>query len=508
MDSDRLLELVHWLSRRTDANLRAEHVDDYAALALKHRVVGRVIERALSSDDQRDHGRLLEKLQPEFLRIVLQYRNRQAAASSFFASLPAQVTELLVLKGTNLFQINRNPFLLRASDDTDVLLAEPVSAHTLFAIAGVEERKVPVSHEEVNLIYRGFKYDFHKHFPVWRDNQAAVDVETIGDAGITQHESSLEIRAMPFGALRRGALVGKERAVPRPLYPGPAAGAFVQIVHFYRDLIRLFVGWTYFRSRITVQEIQDIADFVKDEDFDSGAFRALVREYRAESQARLAGSYVQALLNDPGLLRVLGEEPLFLDPTTPTEFAANIWYGFAFKFRVPPLRLLSDPFAAPDAIRLLKPNRVSARSGAPTKIDLSTPGIRLHRNGSVAQFELDLRVTGTVRIGLSFEAGHLEAVATEPANFNAFVSWGTSCFHCDPENADTRRRTTLSESLELRELTHTHEGRHRHTLQLEFRPLKMTEHDPVPLAIGLGLLQENGNLLSGILIAFEISQKG
>jgi hypothetical protein len=501
----RVLAFVAWLTgqQTADAALQPEHDELYLEFSRKHRVAGRVVERLLQSARAEKHPRLFQLLSEDFCRDIAQQQGTRAAALAFFRSLGPLDRDFIVVKGAALFHATGNPFRIRRSNDTDMLVPDPTRLQSLVGHAGIEEYKVPVLHEEVNLLYAGFKYDVHRHFPVWRQHGSSVDVTALPAQGHIRHQSNVSISRLGYEEIRAESRVDARAQGIRLHHPGATLAAFLQVVHFHRDLIRLFVGWTYTRTRISLQELLDIRELVADPDFDSVLFRSLVEHHGAREQARACASYLLAIVGDGALLDVLRETPAFTHLDEPAAFRAELWHGFSFEFRLSPAHLLLEPFAAPQAAAQLLPNAL--KRGATGHFALDDDSSRLHLHGQVSAFELTIRESETLDIELLF------AAPTEgEARLAAFVSWGLHSLHFNFEDPDVRRRQSLTRGAEVLSCAHEQDGMaHRVALKLRVptHPGGATG-EPVAGILAAGLLHEGGGLEHGVLLAFSSASTG
>jgi hypothetical protein len=500
-----LRSFIRWVTTDTQTAEPppVEHSELYATFAAKHRINGRTVARLLQCGLETTHEALFTLLARATCADIAYQQGARAAAIQFFQSVTDVATDYLILKGPTLFHASRNPFKIRRSGDVDLLIAQPQRALVLAERPGFKVFKVPVLHEEVNLLYKGQKYDFHKHFPIWRRTGVFTPprARSNGFRHHTQHTANISIAEIGYEEIVANSDCNFQSGGIRVFHPRPTMAAFLQVVHLYRDIIRLFIGWTYFRSRILLQELLDLRDLTAHHDFEAARFRELIERYGAQEQARVCASFLGAVLDDGVLLEVLGQAPLFSGLEQPVAFQADIWHGFSFEFAISPAELLTAPFATPSAVRHVAHCYLNRESGdVAARFSLEDGQSPFHINGDVQQFELSVDGDEDVELSLSYSAP-----STQQAALNAYVSWGASCIHLNFECVDARRRVSASRGLSVTGHTHERSGT-THRVTLRFRVLASGDYrrGALPVVVATGNLRDDGYLENGVMLAFEV----
>lgn len=179
---------------------------------------------------------------------MLGSRKRKNAAADQFLNILSEVEDrAVVVKGGSVAEITKDSFLLSYYGDADILIRNSCRIITFIDREDFVEYKIPVLHEEANIRFEGNEYDVHKNFPVWVLDGTPVSADLRTNEPIVRHSSTVNIRQVSYEALLAESTIAEKYMPRRASVPAPHWAVFVQIVHMYRDLIRLFMGWMYKR---------------------------------------------------------------------------------------------------------------------------------------------------------------------------------------------------------------------------------------------------------------------
>ncbi len=498
------LTLVSWLSSNEipQKPLSRTFYELYQKIALEHRVIGRILDRLLAKGESGEAFPLYQELASQQCQIIGQQRQIEAAVLRLLSQMSEITKEFTIVKGLSIYYATQNPFLIYSSGDRDILIRYPSLALDLLHRPGIGDYKPPVQHEEVNILFEGcFYFDFHKHFPVWLRVGSYHSVQTNWNLGLEiKHQGNIIIKEIDYDDIRAHSLPQIISGEINIRYPRPAAAAFVQIVHFYRDLIRIFIPSLRRRPRVRLQELLDIRDLVSDRNFDVEYFKYLTEKYEARQQVHICASYIWAFFQDSVLLDVLAESPLFNYIDEPAELIADVWHGFTFSFTQSPAYLLFCPFVAPTIVSEIPSNTLQKYSpGEVYRLMLGDGQSIVHTHGNINNFSVELRIHEFVEIDASFSAD-----AKTSAPLCSFVCIGLQYFHFNFGATEARHRYAISEGSELLQESHTvNNGIHHVKLCLSFDPHQQ-DNNEIRSLFCFGALRPNGYLDHGAMVSIRI----
>ncbi|WP_028734596.1 hypothetical protein [Rhizobium leguminosarum] len=483
--------LLQWVADGSGAVSEISDLHPSAITFLEEqRLVGRALQRVLF-DPQLHETPTAAELSKIFCRELLARQTQTEAAVATLAAHSASLGEALLVKGPALYMNTLNPFHARRSGDVDILLEEPAKARYLARQEGLEEYKVPMPHEEINLLLEGRRYDFHKGFPIWRRSGKSLHQSEAGQERV-YYSSQVSIDYVAHDDLQAGAKVISNRNGMNVCIPDSAASAFIQIIHFYRDLVRLFVGWTFARYRISAQELLDIRDLIRSNTFSAERFRQLIDKYDIAEQAQICGSIMYAITGDRVLLDVTGSTLLFERDGGRASLELNLWYGFSLWFEVDLDALSVRPFSLETAVPLIAANKIDDDRAC--SISLRDPTSKFHINGKVSEFDLKVSFQEDVSLEFVYSASDDDVTGLKGLFFI-----GEDAFQIDFEAPADSRVSTRPGNRVLSFQTHRQGALYRGELKLSTGEQRHTRASVA--AFAMGKVTGEGSMQHGVFTA-------
>lgn len=494
-----VLAMIDWIrtGRLRSNDGRPEYASAIEDCAVNHRVVGRLVQRMLEEQDACGEDQPIGSLARRQCAIQQQQVHIERVLEDLFSKIRPLASECVVIKGITLYLLTRNPFHIRDTGDRDLLLPNPKLSIALAQKLSLDEYKPPVQHEEINVIFKGESFDFHKHFPVWRQTGQAVETLAFSSRSRIEHTGNTVISTIGYDEIKRHSTPRTILGDFDVLVPGPTMAAFIQIVHLFRDFVRLSVISLQYRPRIRLQELLDISDMVNHPDFDGEAFRALLNTYGAWEQAQFCGSFILSCSGDPRLLQVAEVEPLFDRLDERRAFVLDAWHGFSFVFSREPWEFLLEDQMAPHIVGELGPNRVATFS-EPNTVGLDDDGAIIHTHGAVSVFSVTTSIGEEIRVNIEFAGEQMGAGA-----LCAFICVGMQFFHIKVTTADIQNRVTASDGSDVIALSHEiRSDRHVVDFRLTYDPGQQLGNQ-IEMLVCIGMLRSDGILETGCLAALQ-----
>lgn len=491
-------DLVNWLAAGPDSEiaLPKEKDNELTQLCIAHRIPGRVLRQLIVRGQAEHYQDLYERLCVAQCEYIERQTRIEDASHRFLKDIGHIASEFVIVKGLSIFFATGDALRIHNSGDRDILIEDPSAALGLLARTDLSEFKQPVQHEEVNVLFEEYKFDFHHHFPVWRRDSDDLGELVLQEKDHFRHIENLQILEIEFSDIRDHAHERYRSPGCSIFYPRPAAAAFIQIVHFYRDLIRGSVISLRRRPRIRLQELFDIADLIDNFDFDRSYFLYLVEKYGALQQVQWCGSFLKTILQRDGLLRLIEQASLLDDPHAPTNLLVDAWNGFATAIQHSSYDLLFLPLGCPYISRHLPHNERAQIADQSYRFSFDQPGDVLHLHGDVRHFEVTVRVGTEIEITASMNFG-----VNSSAPLCGFVGIGLQYFHFNFDTEDPRYHYSASRGSRVIAAEAIHDGPHSYIhLKLSFDPAEQ-EDDGIHVIAAFGALHQNGRLDHGALVA-------
>lgn len=414
-------------------------------IALDHRIEGRIISKYHASAKGDNFPSLIGDL--VFLQINnwKQYKVISNSSEKLLSKISDFDTEFIALKGYNLFDISADPFSIRNMGDRDLIIRDTTHALTLFEKLGVEEYKEPAAHEELNLPFDDIWFDLHRFFPVWRLTGQAVNIIDVLDSRNIIHNGNVEVSEVYYKEIKEYTKIRNIYGAATLSIPNAAMAAFIQITHFYRDLIRTNSVATRLRPRIRLQELYEIEELVKSYDFNENVFLKLVHKYEIEDQTRLAGSFIYAITGDKTLLNILGVQSIIQSFHEKFTINVDLWHGFTFGVEVTLSELLFTKFTAPTLNLLLRRNDLNISTGKEVNLSLNDNTTIYHSNNDIIDWNFKILIKDM--------QGYIEASFTTDESvtypLTAYIAIDDLYIQLNFGEEDIRRKHRVSEDINI-----------------------------------------------------------
>lgn len=477
-----------------------ERKELFELIALDHRIEGRIISKYHDSCTGDNLPILIENLFFMQMNNWKQYKVISNASEKLLKKISDFDTEFIALKGYNLFDISADPFSIRNMGDRDLIIRDTRHALTLFKKLGVEEYKEPAAHEELNLPFDDIWFDLHRFFPVWRLTGQAVNISDVLDSRNIIHNGNVEVSEVYYKDIKEYTKIRNIYGDATLSIPNAAMAAFIQITHFYRDVIRTNSVATRLRPRIRLQELYEIQDLTNSYDFNENVFLKLVYKYKIEDQTRIAGSFIYAITGDKTLLNILGVQSIIQSFDEKFTINVDLWHGFTFGVEVTLSELLFTKFTAPTLNLLLRRNDLNISTGEEVNLSLNDNRTIYHSNNEIIDWDF--------KIFIRDRLGYIDASITTNESvtypLTAYIAIDDLYIQLNFGEEDIRRKHRVSEDINIINAEHS-KNNNIDNLKLTFSiPKNWNKRETDSFIFSMGHVDFTGKTQTGLFIPGRI----
>ncbi len=497
-------QIISWL---TDEAVELSALDlwearDFVRFVQEHRIVGRALRRMSKAGLRDPWIDVYQSLTDLQMSILGKAGHGGPVLMELCRLANDDRQDLVVLKGNNLWIRTRDPYDARHSGDFDVIAGDMASLGRKLSSMGAVESKLSSSHEIINVAHRGYDFDLHNYFPMFRvlPGKAIKPEATFRELHI-RHAANLAISRLTFDEIVPHCSTYADMGDFSVLLPLPALGAYITAMHLFTDWVRLFPAFMHQRPQVRLHEIFELRDLVRQPGFSSELLIRLAREHDTLRDLghvvalahRLTGDRALAELN----ARIASEEPDLESP-----FRHFLWFGFGIEAELSLGDTVMRPFAMAEALDLIRTNELTPpdTTSAPASFFCTerTEHAVLHSYGEVLKFELRVAVTPqAAEIEIEFDDHHCGSPSVSISIERDYLKFNLAA--ADPSRMKRVETYSAMTQFEYSKKAHSHS-------------VKLTLHFAAETprrarsSIAFGFVENNSTLKRGILVPLVIQR--
>ena len=307
--------------------------DELHRQALRHRMVGRLLERLEASTPNWANAEAISLLTATEQQHHDLYQDHHQEMRRLIASQVSADAPVISLKGPNVYALTGNPHHIREFGDLDLLPQDLVGFAAAAERIGYRYGKAPASYEYACLLRDGAKLEIHR-WVNFEDPLVVPSEEHYQPGkhpGIWRQQNSAALGTLTYDQCIDYCTPGLLE-LPGIVVPAPALAALSYIGHAYQDYVNFYQYGGRGRPLIRIGEMREILDLLQAPDFDPDQFTRLASVGRAE---RTVAWYVWLLAAHldaevPGEVRELAARHGWPTTGVPTKVTGGVFCDLEF----------------------------------------------------------------------------------------------------------------------------------------------------------------------------------